>query len=173
MNRERLITLSLIILAAAVSRILPHPVNVTPIAALALFAGAQFERRWLAFAVPMLAMFLSDAVIGFYSQMWVTYVAFAVIVCLGFALRGRISPLPVVGTVLAGSVLFFLISNCALVMHGELYPANFEGMMASYTAALPFFRNTLLGDMFYAALLFGGFALAERKYSWLRLPQAA
>lgn len=173
MNKERLITLSLIILAASASRLLPHPVNVTPIAALALFAGAQFERKWLAFAVPLLALFLSDIVIGFYSQMWVTYAAFAAVALIGFRLRGHVRPLPVIGATLAGSVAFFLISNCALVMHGELYPATWEGMMASYAAALPFFRHTLLGDLFYAALLFGGFALAERKYAWLRLPQTA
>lgn len=173
MNKERLIALSLIVLAAAASRLLPHPENVTPVAALALFAGAQFERKWLAFAVPLAAVFLSDIVIGFYSQMWVTYAAFAVITTLGFTLQNHMGILRVAGTALAGSVLFFLITNCALIMHGELYPATWEGMMASYTAALPFFRNTLLGDLFYAALLFGGFALAERRYARLRLAQPA
>ena len=43
MNKERLITLTLMILAAAASRLLPHPYNFPPVAAIALFSGAQFE----------------------------------------------------------------------------------------------------------------------------------
>lgn len=168
MNKERLIALTLIILTAAASRLLPHPPNVAPIAAIALFAGAQFERKWLAFAVPLLALVISDMVIGFYDQVAVTYLAFAVIVCLGFALRGHQRFLPIAGATLAGSVLFFLTTNCALWIHNDLYPKTLEGVMQGYTAALPFFRNTLLGDAFYSALLFGGFALAERRMAWLK-----
>lgn len=173
MNKERLLTLSLIILAAAASRLLPHPVNVTPIAALGLFAGAQFERKWLAFAVPFAALLLSDLVIGFYPQMWITYLAFAAIVCIGFTLHGRVRPLPVIGASLAGSVVFFVVTNFSLWLPYDLYPKTWEGVVQGYVAGWPYFSHTLLGDLFYAALLFGSFALAERKYTWLRLPQTA
>lgn len=169
MNKERLVTLSLIIIFAAASRLLPHPANVTPVAALALFAGAQFERKWLAFAVPLAAMLLSDLVIGFYPGMWVTYLAFAAIACIGFALRGRARALPVIGASLAGSAAFFLMTNFALWLPHDLYPKTWEGIIAGYIAALPFFTHTVLGDLFYAGLLFGGFTLAERRYSALRL----
>lgn len=171
MNKERLITLSAIVLVAAASRLLPHPANVAPITALALFAGAHFERRWLAFAVPLSAMFLSDIFIGFYDQMWVTYIAFSAVVCIGFALRGRVRALPVVGAALGSSVLFFLVTNFSLWLPYDLYPKTAEGIVAGYVAALPFFAHTLLGDLFYTVLLFGGFAVAERKYVWLRLEQ--
>lgn len=173
MNRERLITLTLIVLAAAASRLLPHAPNVAPIAAIALFGGAQFERKWLAFAVPFLALLLSDAVIGFYEQMWVTYLAFAAVVCIGFALRGRLRFLPVTGAAVLSSALFFLITNCALWLPYDIYPKTAAGVLLGYEAALPFFRNTLLGDLFYTALLFGGFALAERKLTWLKAPATA
>jgi hypothetical protein len=168
MNKERLVTLTLIILAAATARLLPHPHNVAPIAAIALFAGAHFERKWQAFVLPLLAMLVSDAIIGFYDAMWVTYLAFATVVCLGFLLRKNKSFLAVAGATVSGSVLFFLVSNFALWMHHNLYPHTLDGIMESYTMALPFFRNTLIGDLFYSGLLFGGFALAERKFTPLR-----
>jgi hypothetical protein len=169
MNKERLAVLTVMILAAAASRLLPHPENVAPIAAIALFAGAQFERKWLAFAVPVAAMLMSDLFIGFYEGMWVTYLGFAVIVCLGFALRGSKGIIPVASATLTGSVFFFLISNCVFLIDHGLYPQTVDGMMQAYTAALPFFRNSLFGDAFYSALLFGGFALAQRKYEWLKV----
>lgn len=169
MNKERFITLTLIVLAAAASRLLPHPTNVAPITALALFGGAYFERKWMAFAVPLFAMFLSDALIGFHESMAVVYLAFCVVVLFGFALRRYIHFASVLGASLAGSITFFLITNFALWLPYDLYPHTAEGVMQSYIAALPFFQNTLLGDLFYSALLFGGFAMAERHYPLLRV----
>jgi hypothetical protein len=174
MNKERFIALSLIVLAAAVSRLLPHPYNFTPIAAIALFSGAEFERKPLAFLVPLAALLISDAIIGFYAagEMLVTYVAFAAIVCIGFAIRGRDSFIPVAFATLASAVVFFLITNCTFFMNPSLYPQNFDGLMQGYIAGLPFFRNTLTSDIFYSALLFGGFALAEKKFAGLRVATA-
>lgn len=169
MNTQRLITLSLIVLAAACSRLLPHPANVTPIAAIALFAGAHFERKWLAFAVPAAAMLLSDAVIGFHNTLWAVYAGFAIVVCLGFTLRANTRFLPVAVATLIGSTLFFIISNLGVWLAGELYPLTDQGLIACFTAAIPFFTNSLLGDLFYTALLFGGFRWAEKRYATLTL----
>lgn len=168
MNKQRFFTLSLVVLAAAASRVLPHPVNVAPIAAIALFGGAMFERKSLGFIVPALALLLSDAVIGFYAGMGTVYLAFAVVACFGLALRGYQTGVNVVVASVASSVAFFLITNCPFLVSHTPYPDGFDGLMMSYTAALPFFRNSLLGDLFYSVLLFGGFALAERRYSFLR-----
>lgn len=168
MNKERVLTLTLMILAAAASRLLPHPANVAPIAAIALFSGAQFERKWMAFTVPLAALVISDAIIGFYPQMVITYIAFALVTCIGFALKNRQRALPIVVATLSGSVAFFLITNFALWNGYNLYPHTWAGVVEGYFAALPFFQHTVLGDLFYAALLFGGFALAERKYPQLR-----
>ena len=171
MNKERLIILSLMVLAAAASRVVPHPYNFTPIAAIALFSGATFERKWLAFAVPLLALFISDAVMGFYAQMWVIYAAFAAIVCIGFALRKRAEFLLIAAGTLSGAVLFFLITNFAPLVD-QPYPRNLDGVLQSYAAGIPFFRNTLLSDIFYSVLLFGGFAWAEKTYAGLKITAA-
>jgi hypothetical protein len=167
MNTQRALTLCLIIAAAAASRLLPHPENVTPVAALALFAGAHFERRSLALLVPLAAMLLSDMVLGFHATQWAVYLGVALMCCIGFLLRTRRGAAPVALACLAGSVVFFVVSNVGVWLTGGLYAPTLEGLVACFVAAIPFFTNTLLGDAFYAALLFGGFALAERRYGWL------
>ena len=156
------------VLLAALSRLLPHPPNVAPIAAMALFGGAHFERKAWAFAVPLAALFLSDALLGFHSLMPLIYGAFAAIVGIGFLLRRRRRPLQIAGATLAGSVLFFVVTNLGVWMLGSLYPKTLAGLATCYIAAIPFFGNTLLGDAFFTAVLFGGFGLAQRRLPSLR-----
>lgn len=159
-----------VILTAAASRLLPHPPNFTPIGAMALFGGAYFGGRAAAFAVPLAAMFLSDLVIGLHSGMPIVYLLFALTVCMGFWLRERRSTARVAGASFAAALLFYLVSNFAVWLggHGALYPRTLEGLIACYIAAIPFFNNMLLGNAVYAAVLFGGFALAERRFAAVR-----
>lgn len=167
-----------VVLAAALMRVLPHPWNFTPVAAMALFGGAHFSSRWWAFLAPLGALFLSDAAIemlyrmgayphaGFESLLGraVIYAAFALIVGVGFVLRERrTSPLPVAGASLAASTLFFLVTNFAVWAGSGMYPATPAGLAACYVAAIPFFGGTLMGDLFYTAVFFGAFAFMERK----------
>lgn len=168
MNKERCITLSLIILAAAASRLLPHPANVTPIAAIALFAGAQFERKSYAFLIPLAAMLLSDLFLGFHPTQWAVYLGFALVTCIGFKLRNHIMPGAVALATLCGSAVFFVISNLGVWLTGGLYPLTTEGLVTCFVAAIPFFTNNLMGDAFYATLLFAGFALAEKQWYTLK-----
>jgi len=151
------------IFGAAALRLLPHPPNFEPIGALALFAGAHVDNKRAAFFIPLAALLLSDALIGFHSQMFMVYAAFALIVWMGFALRERATPLPIAGASLAASSLFFTTTNFGVWLSGELYPRTLEGLIACYVAAIPFFGNTIAGSLVYAAVLFGGLALAERK----------
>lgn len=151
-----------LIVAAAASRLVPHPPNVAPIAAMALFSGAHVPDRRLAFAIPLAAMLASDLVIGLHMLLPVVYAAFALIACIGFWLRGRASVLRVAAAALAGSVAFFVITNFGVWALGSLYPRTLDGLITAYVAAIPFFRNTLIGDAAYVALLFGGYALLER-----------
>ncbi|HET8679403.1 MAG TPA: DUF6580 family putative transport protein [bacterium] len=164
----RLVVLIGVILAAAASRVIPHPPNFTPIAAMALFGGAQFADRRLAFLVPLSAMFASDLIIGLHRLLPVVYACFALIVCLGFWVRPRKSVVRIAGATLVGSVLFFVVTNFAVWAAGSLYPKTMEGLVAAYVAAIPFFRNTVLGDALYAGVLFGGFALIESVVAVLR-----
>ena len=162
--KPRLTFLIAMVFGAAATRLLPHPPNLTPIAAMALFGGAYFADKRLAFLVPLAALLLSDIVMGLYNQIPVVYGSFALIVCLGFWLQKRRTWLRLAAATLVSSVLFFITTNFAVWAFGSLYPKTMEGLLACYVAAIPFFRHTLLGDMLYAAVLFGGFALIER---WL------
>lgn len=157
-----------IIAAAALFRLLPHPPNVTPVAAMALFAGAHLSDRRLAFTIPFAALFLSDLLLGFHATMPFVYAGFALTVMLGLWLGRRLQAPTVLGGALAGSVLFFLLTNFGSWLVSDLYPRSLEGLMAAYAAGLPFFRNSLLGDLFFTALFFGGLHLADRRIPRLR-----
>ena len=160
--------LCVFILLAALTRLLPHPPNVAPIAAMALFGGAHFARKGWAVAVPLAALLLSDVFLGFHSLMPVVYIAFAAIIGIGFLLRAGYRLHHIAGASVAGSVLFFVVTNFGVWLLGSLYPKTVGGLLACYVAALPFFQNTLLGDAFFTAVLFGGFALAQRRLPALR-----
>lgn len=171
---SRLLLIVMAILTAAALRLVPHPPNFTPIGAMALFSGAMLGRRLLAFLVPLAAMLLSDALLGFHSGMPFVYASIALIVFIGWVALERRSPLRIGLAAIAGSVLFFLITNLGVWAAGNMYPHDAAGLAACYVAAIPFFQNTLAGDLFYAALLFGGFALLERMVPALQAePQAA
>src|SRR5262249_47664325 len=114
MFRTRFFVVTGIILAAALARLVPHPPNVAPIAAMALIGGACFAARRLAFAVPLAAMFLSDLVLGFSAVTPVIYGCFAAIVAIGFLLRGRRALLPIAAASLTASLLFFVVTNFAV-----------------------------------------------------------
>ena len=168
MNSSRSAFILGLIVAAAVTRILPHPWNFTPVGAVALFAGAHLRSRRRAYVVPLAAMLMSDLVIGLHPLMPVVYACFALTVGIGGVLRGRRTLLPIAGATLASSVLFFVVTNLAVWAVGGWYPLNLSGLLACYVAGIPYFRNTLLGDALYSALLFGGMAFAERAFPSLR-----
>ncbi|HEV2110867.1 MAG TPA: DUF6580 family putative transport protein [Gammaproteobacteria bacterium] len=156
------------VLAAALTRLIPHPPNMTSIGALALFGGAQFSDKRAAFLVPFAALLLSDLFLGLYSHMELVYGSFALIVCIGLRLRRRRNPWRIAGASLAGSMLFFVTTNFGVWAFGSMYPKDWGGLRACYTAAIPFFGNTLLGDGIYTLVLFGGFALLEKRFEILR-----
>ena len=170
MLRARSLILLAVILAAAAFRLLPHPPNFTPIGAIALFSGAHFRNRGYSFVLPLAAMFLSDLVIGLHPLIPVVYGSFALIVTIGLWLRSRKNVLTIAGAALTSSLVFFLLTNFGVWGMGSLYPKTVAGLLAAYVAAIPFFRNTVSGDLFYTAILFGGFALLERAFPVLREP---
>ena len=176
MLRPRLAVLVSMIIAAAALRLLPHPANVTPIAAMALFGGANFADKRLAFLAPLSALFASDLVLGLYSHMEFVYASFALTACLGLLLRTRKNVLTIAGAGAASALIFFVVSDIGTWLYSSLYPKTFAGFEACLIAAIPFLRNMLLGDLFYTALLFGGFAALERSFPALRekaIPEGA
>ena len=159
---SRLTVLITIILAAALYRIVPRAPNFSPVAAMALFAGAYLTDKRLALLVPFLALFISDLVLGLHNTMVFVYGAFAITVGIGFWLRKHQSALPIAGAAVSSSVLFYIITNFGAWLMGPLYPPTLEGLMASYVAGIPFFQHTLIGDLVFTAILFGGYELIKR-----------
>ena len=169
----------LLILLGTTTRLLPHPPNFAPIAAIAIFGGIYLPKRF-AILAPLAAMFLSDLVIGFYAWpiMFSVYLSFALSGLIGLWIRGQTTPplaggpaqggtniRRIIGGTLLSSILFFLITNWAVWAFGMMYPHNLLGLLESYTLALPFFRNSLLGDFFYVGLLIGGYELVRHRLS--------
>jgi hypothetical protein len=165
---SRLIALLCAITAAAALRLVPHPPNFSPIDAMALFSGAYLGRRWIAFVAPLAALLLSDLVLGFYHGMVTVYGTVALIVVIGWWVWARRTPLRVGVAALASSITFFGITNFGMWLFSGFYPLTSAGLAACYAAAIPFFQNTVAGDLFYSALLFGGFALAQQLAPRLR-----
>ncbi|GJQ21772.1 MAG: hypothetical protein HBSIN02_21270 [Bacteroidia bacterium] len=159
-----MITFLILTLAGVASRLVPHPPNVTAIAAIALVGGISLDRR-MAIAVPVTAMVLSDIILGFHGLMVYVYAGFLMTGALGMALRSAPRLPSLIGGSLAGSVLFFIVTNGGVWLTGDgtFYPKTIEGLLACYSAGLPFFRNSLLGDLFYTGVLA---ALFEGVRAW-------
>lgn len=162
MRRSILINFILAALAVAsvvAMRVLPHPPNVAPVAAVALLSGALLPRKF-AFVLPLSAMVISDMIIGFHNTIAYTWGSF---ILIGLLARGTfkrgIHLYSVAGSSVLASLLFYLITNFGVWMQGGLYEPTLQGLIQSYANAIPFFRNTLIGDLFYSSVLFGAYAM--------------
>ena len=166
--RAKIITLVAIIFGIAMFRLLPHPPNVSPVAAMALFGGATFADKRMAFIVPFLALLLSDLIIGLHDTMLFVYAGFAVTVFIGIKIQKSITLSHVAASAVGASVLFFLLTNLGAWATSGLYPFSMNGLMQAYAAGIPFFQNSLLGNLVFTAVLFGGFALLRNRFFSLR-----
>lgn len=171
MQKARFWIIGGMIVAAAAARLIPHPPNLTPVGAMALFGGATFGPSWVAFAIPLAAMFVSDLALGalagdfsitFHLHMPVIYLAFSINVILGVIFLRRVSAVRVGAVALGGAIQFFVLTNFAVWAVGTWYPKTWAGLVECYVAALPFFQYQLIGDLGYTAVLFGAWALAQR-----------
>jgi hypothetical protein len=156
------------IMIGAILRLVPHWPNFTPIAAMALFGGAYFSKKYLAFVIPLAAMFLSDLVLGLHEWLIPVYVSFAIVVGIGMLLRNRVKAGSVLLATLSSSIIFFLLTNFAVWMGSPFYAQDATGLLACYTAGLPFLNNGVLGDLFFSTVFFGGFYLVQLKFPMLR-----
>ena len=178
-TKSRNILLAIVLIAvAAIYRLVPHPPNVAPITAIALFGGAYINRKWLIFLVPFAALYMSDFVLNntalrsyypdiegtvFWSQyMTGTFLAFGLIICLGLVFLKKVSALRVVNISLVSSALFFLVTNFFAWLGSPIYPQSFSGLLTSYGAGIPFFRPTILGDLLFTGVLFGAMELIKK-----------
>ncbi len=177
-NSSKIINISIAValaVAAASFRLLPHPGNFAPIGALALFLGARLSYKQ---SIPIVlgAMFASDALIGFYDWrlMFAVYGSFALATFIGSWIGANFKWYKFAFGAVAGSVLFYLVTNFAVWAFSPWYPHTVSGLAACYAAALPFFRNTVISDMTFGAALFGAYELVKNKsLSWYALSPTA
>lgn len=161
----------LLILLGAASRLFPHPANFAPIAAIALFGGLYLPRKY-AIIIPLIAMFASDIFIGFYDWkiMLVVYGSFALSGLIGLTVRNIKSFSTILLATTLGAIIFYLTTNAAVWLFGTMYPHTASGLMQSFVLAIPFFKNSLLGDLFYTGILVGAMEtviLYQKKRKWL------
>jgi len=155
-NKKQLVII-LFIAVAAIFRLLPHLPNATPITAMALFSGVYFNNKKYAFIIPLLAMFLSDLFLGFSMITLFVYAAFILVGYIGITSKKMN-----IKTILISSISFFIITNFGVWLIG--YPKTLNGLLECYTLAIPFFRNSLIGDFFFAGVMYYGFEFVSNKY---------
>ena len=155
-NKKERVLISFIIVAVLV-RLIPHPPNVAPITAVALFTGTHFSRKHWAILMPILAMLVTDVFLGFSMITPIVYLAFVGVTALGFVLKKMN-----IGTVLLSSLLFFVVTNLGVWF--LYYPLTPEGLMTCFTLALPFFGYAVVGDLFFSAALLFGYRYAAKRF---------
>ena len=154
-NKKETVLISFIIVAVLV-RLLPHPPNVAPIPAVALFAGTHFSSKHWAVLMPILAMLVTDIFLGFFMITPVVYLAFVGVIALGFVIKKMN-----IGSVLLSSLLFFLVTNLGVwFLH---YPLTTEGFITCFILAIPFFGYSIVGDLFFSAALIFGYRFASKR----------
>ncbi len=176
-SQSKMGIVALIILSAALCRLLSPFANVTPIGAMALFGGVYCANRWQSIALPLASLWISDLILNnvVYKAYFPTFTLFsmgsifvyasvAATAVLAWFLLKKVNTKNVILASVAGSVLFFVVTNFGVWAMGTMYPKNTAGVMACYTAAIPFFRNSLMGDLLWSGVLFGGFAFAQRRF---------
>lgn len=167
------------ILGMAMMRLIPHYPNFTPIGAMALFGGAYFSKRWQAFLIPLGALFISDIAINFiiyqkfvlFHSMWLwVYGSFALIVGLGAYILKNVNSKNVILATLSASFLFYVTSNFGVwvVDPINMYPNTGMGLLACYSAGLPYLLGTIFGDLFYSAVFFTAFELVQSRFLVLK-----
>lgn len=147
-----------IVIIAAVMRILPHPPNFAPIGGLALFSGAHLSLKQ-AMAISLTTMFVSDLFLGFHATIPFVYGSFIAIVFIGSFLKKKRKTYYLLGASLAASILFFIVTNFGVWFVGTMYPKTISGLINAYALGIPFFRNTIIGDLVYTLSFFYGYRI--------------
>ena len=155
-KKEYAVVFSMIVLAVA-SRLLPHPPNFAPITGIALFAASKFNKKIVAFLLPLCCLFITDLILGLSWINLFVYSAFGMISLIGMRIKSVSLP-----TVLGSSLLFFIVSNFGVWL--LYYPLTLEGLVTCFTLAIPFFGNTIAGDLVYTAVLFYSFSAIKNTY---------
>ncbi len=182
-NTKIIGSFGLIIAAAVLLRLIPHMPNFAPVTGLALFSGAYLNKR-IALIVPILIMIISDYLLLYihpfgpnifsFNQIYspfslvhsttpYVWVSFMISALIGMWLKAHSKPTDIILASVAASAQFFLITNFGVWAEGSMYPKTVQGLMEAYIMGVPFFRNTMYGDLFYSTIFFGTDAFIRRK----------
>ncbi len=154
----------LLIILAAITRFIPHPFNFTAVGAMALFSGANFKDKRFAYLMPIGVMLITDLFLGFHFSILPVYACFAFTVWMGTRISSKQNVMNVSGSSIISSVVFFLVTNLPFwYLDQHLYPMNLQGTFMSYTMALPFFSNQIIGDLFFNGVMFSVYHLVVLK----------
>ncbi len=154
------------ILMIALCRLLPHPWNFVPVSASAIFGGIYLNKKW-AFILPIASMIVADIVLGFsLTDMPFVYGSILLSVGIGIWISSKRENKPafaaysVFGT-LGSSVIFYLITNFGAWLTLSMYSKDFNGLIQSYVMALPFFKNSVAGDLFFISVFITAYELTN------------
>lgn len=172
---------ALIVICAFSRIILPIP-NFSPLGAIGLFGAAYFTKKWQAFSIPIIATWLSDLLLNnliygeyfsefvwFYPGFYWQYGSYMLITLVGVIIFRKINLQRIIGGAFASTIIFYLISNFGVWASGLMYPLTANGLITCYIAGIPYINGTLLGDLFYSGIMFGGFALLQNSIPSLKL----
>lgn len=178
-NKHFLLGLLFIFIAAS-ARLIKHPANFSPVGSMALFGGAIFVSKYWKYAIPIIALFISDFLLNntllrawfpdheglvvFSSYMYWSYASFICAVMIGHFLIKKITVSRVLGGAVGFTIVFFIISNFGVWASGSFYPKNMAGLISCYAAGIPFVKSSLAGNLVYASILFGGYQLVTSKW---------
>lgn len=162
MNREKTILVSLTICMVLLFRWLPHPPNFTPIIGLSIMSATLFKSKKSHFLFPLLLMFVTDVFIGFHTLMPFVYGAILVTTTSGYILKKHTHITTAIGCSLLSSIIFFLISNVGVWMTGTLYAKSMTGLIQCFTAAIPFFHNTVLSTVLFVGVIVSIYKLLKQ-----------
>ena len=175
--------LTLLILLASFSRVIPHILNFSPLGAIGIFGAAHFNKKWHAIIIPIAATWISDLFINnviyaryyptftwFYQGFYWQYAAYILITLFGiFIYKNKINLTNITFGAIGSGIIFFLVSNAGCWVGNSFYAQNFSGLLSCYAAGIPFYKGTLLGDIFYTTILFGGYYILQKRFSILKL----
>ncbi|OQB14882.1 MAG: hypothetical protein BWY16_00146 [Candidatus Omnitrophica bacterium ADurb.Bin205] len=156
-----------LILIGILLRFMPHADNFTPVAAIALFAGAYLKRRH-AIIVPLALMAVSDIFIGVHNVLIFTWGSFVLASFLGLFIRKNKSFLRITGMSLLSSLVFFIVTNFGVWAMGW-YPPTLAGLVNCYIMGLPFLRDFTVSTLLYSAVFFTAYEVIARRVKETRL----
>jgi hypothetical protein len=128
---------------------------------MAIFGGVMISNKKMSYLIPLAALFISDLFLGFHTTMSAVYISFAAIVLISSSMIKTPKILNVAAVSIISAVLFFAVTNFGSWLTWNMYPKTLTGLLMSYEAAIPFFRNTLISSLLFSGVFFGAYKLIE------------